>query len=247
VERDGRVSRRLDAVVGGAETGDHHDRDEPWAPDRDESPHGTRSSFGRGARAATGAITSLPSAFDPGRRGLRALAVVAAVVTIGAGAFVWWTRPQSEPVSPAPLASVPAPVEVPGAAVIVVAVTGKVKQPGLVRLPVGSRIADAIAAAGGIVPGADLTGLNLARKVVDGELVTVGVPTAAGPATGGKVNLNTATVAQLDALPGVGPVLAQRILDWRDRRGGFRSVTDLRQVEGIGDAKFDQLKDLVTV
>jgi competence protein ComEA len=141
---------------------------------------------------------------------------------------------------------------------LVVAVAGKVRRPGLVRLPAGARVADALAAAGGVLPGTDVVLLNLARKVTDGELILVGVTpppgvdgaSAAGPAAGaagGKVNLNTATLTQLDTLPGVGPVLAQRILDHREQHGGFRSVGDLRQVDVIGDARFEQLKDLVTV
>ena len=139
------------------------------------------------------------------------------------------------------------------AARLIVSVNGKVQRPGLVELPAGARVADAIAAAGGALPGADLTGLNLARKVIDGEMIAVGVPAPPGavPAGtgggGGPVNLNTATVAELQTLPGIGAVLAQRIVEYRDRHGGFRAVTDLRQVEGIGDAKFQQLKDRVTV
>jgi competence protein ComEA len=117
-------------------------------------------------------------------------------------------------------------------------------------------VADAIAAAGGVLPGTDAATVNLARKVTDGELIVVGVPvpaTAAGgdpagpAAPGGKVNLNTATLAQLDSLPGVGEVLARRILDYRTSHGGFRSVSELRQVDGIGDSRYEQLKDLVTV
>lgn len=160
-----------------------------------------------------------------------------------------------EPRSPAPSA---------GAGDVVVAVAGRVRQPGLVRLPAGARVADAIAAAGGALAGTDVALLNLARKVNDGELILVGVTappgsadgaaaTAGGPAGGGtaqggsKVNLNTATLAQLDALPGVGPVLAQRILDHRERQGPFRAISDLRQVDGIGDARYEQLKELVMV
>jgi competence protein ComEA len=97
--------------------------------------------------------------------------------------------------------------------------------------------------------------LNLARKVVDGELILVGIApspgsaVAAGPAAapGGPVNLNTATLADLDTLPGVGPVLAQRILDARTAQGGFRAVGDLRKVDGIGSSRYEQLKELVTV
>jgi competence protein ComEA len=142
-------------------------------------------------------------------------------------------------------------------ATVVVAITGKVRRPGLVRLPAGARVADALDAAGGVLPGTDLSYLNLARKVVDGELIVVGLPAPAGTmapgadagaaGSGAKVNLNTATAAQLDALPGVGPVMAQRIIAYRDRHGGFKSVSELRQVDGIGDARYEDLKDLVTV
>jgi competence protein ComEA len=129
-------------------------------------------------------------------------------------------------------------------------VSGQVVRPGLVRLPPGSRVADAIQAAGGPLAGVDLSGLNLARKLNDGELIAVGIP---APAAGGvagapaKINLNTATLAELDTLPGVGPVLAQRIIDHRGKRGPFRSVDDLRQVDGIGEETFARLKDLVVV
>ncbi|MGW0434285.1 helix-hairpin-helix domain-containing protein [Micromonospora sp. NPDC003197] len=225
------------------------------------------------AEAASAVPAGVPrllgtGAFDPGRRGVKALAVVAVLVVLGAAVWAWRSRPHAEPVpaaSVAPSASYQAPSGPSGAAgEVVVAVAGKVRRPGLVRLPAGARVADALAAAGGVLPGVDIALLNLARKVSDGELILVGVtapPGAAGqpggpgaapdPGTvaggGGKVNLNTATLAQLDALPGVGPVLAQRILDHREQHGGFRAVTDLRQVTGIGDAKYEDLKDLVTV
>jgi competence protein ComEA len=225
------------------------------------------------------------SPFDPGRRGVKALAAVAVLVVLAAGFLAWRSRPQAELVTPDLRASVaaapgaltagPGPggpatppagaggAEAAGGTEVVVAVAGKVRRPGLVRLPPGSRVADAIEAAGGVLPGTDLATVNLARKVADGELILVGVPGAAAPAgaaaaggpagpavpgaaPGDKVNLNTATLAQLDALPGVGPVLAQRILDYRTSHGGFRSVNDLRQVDGIGDSRFEDLKDLVT-
>jgi competence protein ComEA len=139
----------------------------------------------------------------------------------------------------------------------VVAVVGKVRRPGLVRVPPGSRVADTLDAAGGVLPGVDLAGVNLARKVGDGEQVAVGVPPApdAVPATGGEpeaagpgkapLDLNAATVEQLDALPGVGPVTAQRIVDWRVRNGRFATVEQLREVEGIGERRLGQLRGLV--
>lgn len=193
---------------------------------------------------------------------MRALAVVAVVVVVGAAGWAWQARPQSEPVAPlASDAASAAPAgdpSVSSSAELVVAVAGKVRKPGLVRLPAGSRLADAVQAAGGALPGVDVALLNPARKVTDGELIVVGVtpppvpggaagPEAGGAAPAGPLNLNTATLAQLDTLPGVGPVLAQRILSHRDQHGGFKSVGDLRQVDGIGDARYEQLKDLVTV
>jgi len=213
-------------------------------------------------------------AFDPGRRGVKALATVAFLVVLIAAFLAWRARPQVDPVPPVPpgvptgaggvsaegvAGGVPA-VKASAGAEVVVAVAGKVKKPGLIRLPGGSRVADALQAAGGAEPGVDVALLNLARKVVDGELILVGVtaPPGVAVATGaagvpgggaapGPVNLNAATLADLDTLPGVGPVLAQRILDARDAQGGFKSVADLRKVDGIGDARYEQLKDLVTV
>ncbi|MDO3701996.1 ComEA family DNA-binding protein [Micromonospora sp. C28SCA-DRY-2] len=224
---------------------------------------------GAGAGPSTPRLPG-PGVFDPGRRGVRALALVAVLVVLGAGFWAWRSRPRAEPVAPLATAapagplgssSLDDPVASP-AGELVVAVAGKVRRPGLVRVPAGARVADAVEAAGGALPGVDVALLNPARKVTDGELIVVGVPAPpnvagapgapAGPgpaaaAPGGRVNLNTATLAQLDSLPGVGPVLAQRILDHREQHGGFRSVGDLRQVDGIGDARYEQLKDLVTV
>ncbi|MER6289718.1 ComEA family DNA-binding protein [Streptomyces sviceus] len=142
---------------------------------------------------------------------------------------------------------------------IVVDVGGKVREPGIQRLPAGSRVADALKAAGGVRPGTNTDTLNRARFLVDGEQVVVGGPPAPAPApgTGGSVtggpagtaaapvSLNTATVDQLDTLPGVGPVLAQHIVDYRTRHGGFRSVDELREVNGIGDRRFADLRNLV--
>jgi competence protein ComEA len=181
---------------------------------------------------------------------VRALAALGVVVALGAGVLAWRARPHVEPVVPPPpvvsLSTSDAP------AMVVVAVSGRVQQPGLVRLPAGARVADALAAAGGALPGTDLSSLNLARKVTDGELIVVGGPPPPGaagapPGPAGPVNLNTATLDQLQTLPGVGPVLAQRIIDYREQHGGFASVADLRKVTGIGDARYNDLKTRVTV
>jgi len=136
---------------------------------------------------------------------------------------------------------------------VVVAVAGKVRRPGLVRLPAGARVDDAIRAAGGLLPGVGTGLLNLAAKVTDGQQVLVGVAPAGGPSTGGSsgggtgglLDLKTATAQDLDALPGIGPVLAERIVAWRTEHGRFASVDQLREVSGIGESKYLQLKSKV--
>jgi competence protein ComEA len=193
--------------------------------------------------------------WELGTPGVRALAVFAALVAVLAGVLAWRARPQLQPVPPAvPSSALSSAAASATGGTLVVAVSGKVRRPGLVRLPAGSRVADAIDAAGGALPGTDLSLLNLARKVTDGELILVGIAVppgsavAAGPAaTGGLVNLNTASLDQLQTLPGVGPVLAQRIVDYRDQHGGFKAVADLQKVSGIGDTRYNDLKNRVTV
>jgi competence protein ComEA len=189
----------------------------------------------------------------------RELGVVAAVGVMVAGvtAVTLWSSP-SEPVAvPLALSAVttPSPTASAEAEEVVVAVAGKVRRPGLLRLPAGSRVADAVTAAGGLAPGAAAGLLNLARRVTDGELIAVGLPenveegaSAGGtPSGSGKVNLNLATAAQFEALPGIGAVLAQRIVAFRQRHGPFRSVEGLREVDGIGARKFEDLRDAVTL
>ncbi|CAL9528204.1 hypothetical protein SUDANB6_03998 [Streptomyces sp. enrichment culture] len=167
----------------------------------------------------------------------------------------------ADPEGGAPRSTAGAPP--PAGAEIVVDVGGKVREPGIHRLPAGSRVADALRAAGGVRPGTDTDGLNRARLLVDGEQVVVGGPAPApvpapGPAPGAggpagaaaagpaaPLSLNTATADQLETLPGVGPVLARHIVDYRTRHGGFRSVDELRDVNGIGERRFADLRNLV--
>lgn len=190
---------------------------------------------------------------DPGRHGLLALIAVAVVAALAAGALYLRARPQPVEAPSRVAAGQPLVSASPSAAAeVVVDVAGKVAHPGVVTLPLGSRVGDALRAAGGALPGVDLSSLNLARKLVDGEQVLVGLTPLPGavtgaPGGGGLVNLNSATAEQLESLPGVGPVLAQRIVDWRQTHGGFRSVEQLREVSGIGAAKYADLKSKVTV
>jgi competence protein ComEA len=156
-------------------------------------------------------------------------------------------------------AAIPPPIRPVAAAtttaapLVVVDVVGAVRRPGLYRLHQGDRIADALDRAGGAAGKADLSAVNLAAPLADGEQVVVprrGQAAAASGAGGaapatGPVHLNTATLEQLDALPGVGPVTAQRILDYRTKHGAFSSVDELDAVPGIGPARLDTLRDLV--
>lgn len=185
------------------------------------------------------------------------------------------------PADAGPVATAPAPGAAPAQVVapaqpsapqqatgVTVHVVGAVLAPGLVELPAGARVADALEAAGGAAADADLARVNLARPLLDGEQVLVpvpgevlegapaaapagggaGRPAAAGvPAAGGPVDLNTAGVEELDTLPGVGPVLAQRIVDWRTDVGPFASVADLTAVSGIGEALVAGLEGVATV
>lgn len=148
----------------------------------------------------------------------------------------------------------------PAADELYVHVSGAVNRPGLIRVAAGSRVVDAIEAAGGFAETADQAGVNLARLVQDGEQLRVPVvgeaapaqaegsyESASGAASGGPIDLNRATAAQLETLPRIGPALAQRIIEWREANGRFSAVTDLRNVSGVGEKIFDALKDRVTV
>jgi len=166
--------------------------------------------------------------------------VLAAVVAAGMWAF-------TPPPDPPPLVQ-----SSPAVGAVTVHVSGAVAAPGLVSVSRGSRVADAVAAAGGALPGADLRSLNLAAPVSDGqqlvvpERVDVAVDGAA-VASDGRVRVNTADITALETLPGVGPVLAERIAAYRDQHGPFGAVEDLLDVPGIGEGKLAALRDAVLV
>ena len=214
-----------------------------------------------------------------GRVGLEAgpVLVVLALVALAVGVTAYVVLRMggsSEPVparaevdAPSGSASPLVPVATPGASgsvgpartgEVTVDVAGKVRRPGLATLPAGSRVADALKEAGGPRGRVDLSALNLARVLVDGEQILVGrgapvgglaadASTAAPDATGALVNLNTATSTQLDTLPGVGPVTAQKILDWRAAHGAFSAVDELLEVDGIGEKTLAELAPHVTL
>lgn len=228
-------------------------------------------------------LVSVPARLRGGRLGVSrsavlAVAAVLAVLVLVVGVRVAWavrdSQPQTVADPPALSAVDPGPASVaaataqtsasPTASMLVVHVAGQVAEPGIVRLPPDARVVDAVDAAGGATGEADLSAVNLARPVVDGEQVYVPVPgevppaaasvgSSAGGGTGGgtgpevMVDLNTADLAALDTLPGVGPVLAGRILDWRTEHGRFTSVDELGEVSGIGEKLLAQLRDRARV
>lgn len=257
-----------------------------WVPPA-AAARGTASSTGP---APAGSETRIS---PPNVRGLAALVLLLAML-MGCGiGWALWLRPRpvlevpeirtwpastagavgpvaaadpTHPPSPDPTASasqLPSPAS--GAGVLVVHVAGEVRNPGVVRVRVGSRVVDAIAAAGGMRRGVTLGALNLARVLSDGERIEVGpeaddAPAGGSPAMGGPptgvssgapgaapVDLNTATAEQLDLLPGIGPVTAAKILDWRATNGRFSSVEELTEVPGIGPAKMAELRAHVRV
>jgi competence protein ComEA len=194
----------------------------------------------------------------PDLRFTREQIVVAAVVVLGL-LFVGsrlLSRSHAVAAPPIPTASsTHAPAKATGATLMYVDIVGAVRRPGLYRLPRGARIADALARAGGATRKAQLELVNVAAPLADGEQVVVprrgaaagaSAPTgAAGTPATGPVHLSTATADELDSLPGVGPVTAQKIIAYRQRHGGFSSVDELDAVPGIGPARMEQLKGLV--
>jgi competence protein ComEA len=236
-----------------------------------------------GSRERAVSLESQPIVIDPPPHALRPIARIAGAFCLLIGLLVWLNRPQA--VTPIVQEGTAVSVSVPNsdaldqgvvssatltssgatssgvasspAATIVVDVEGHVRHPGLVSLPVDSRVADALAEAGGLTRRIAPGSLNLAQKVTDGQLIVVsstqskaGQLASAPGATsagGGPINLNTGSETDLDALPGVGPVMAGRIIAWRTENGGFKSVADLQQVPGIGPKVFANLKPLVCI
>ncbi len=254
-------------------------RDAGWAePERDDQlpalPHP-----GRHASRLDGVTRRLVDQLPDTVRGRAALApaqlaVVVLVAAVGLVVAAWWVVRSGSSGEAVPAALPPSSVpglETPGAtdsaaataeaspASVVVDVAGAVRHPGIVVLKAGSRVVDAIEAAGGVRRGVDLSTLNQARVLVDGEQIVVGGPAVPGvaasaapssSATGGPttlVNINTADEAQLETLPGVGPVTAQSIIDWRTENGAFTSVDELLEVDGIGDQTLADLAPYVTI
>jgi competence protein ComEA len=202
------------------------------------------------------------------------VAVVAVVAAVGLAVTCWWlvrsgshevpapaavTTPHGALATPAAGASGPAAGAAPASSAgararVVVDVSGKVRRPGITVLRAGARVVDAIRAAGGARPGVDLGALNLARVVTDGEQIVVGgAPVAvvtgapSGSPVAGLVDINTADETTLETLPEVGPVTAQSIITWRTQHGGFSSVDQLLEVDGIGDATLAKLTPYVTI
>lgn len=192
-----------------------------------------------------------------------ALIALAALLTL-VGWWWWSGRPRSVVAVDQPLTVTQQGVAWPAEGVpmgdrasttgeLTVHVVGRVRRPGIVTLPAGSRVMDAVAAAGGLRGRADTVDVNLARLVVDGEQIMVGRVQPASrsgsePGTsGGLVNLNQATAADLEALPGIGPVLAERIVAWREANGPFPSIDVLGEVSGIGEVLLENLRPLVRI
>ncbi|MBA8825408.1 competence protein ComEA [Saccharopolyspora lacisalsi] len=206
----------------------------------------------------------LQSRVDPGGKGLLVIVFAGLVGAVVIVVTVWTNRPSITPAPPlptlpssstAPASSSAAPRE------LVISVVGEVHRPGLVTVEPGSRVADALRAAGGALPDTEVTALNLARELTDGEQLYVGVPVPAnargsdrspqgrrGAGTGtAKLDLNRASREDIEELPGVGPVTAKRILRWRREHERFTEVGQLREISGIGEVRFSRLREMVRV
>ncbi|BBZ03689.1 membrane protein [Mycolicibacterium chitae] len=263
----------VDPDADDTDDGDPRDLLPRWLPDADAGHDGTLRGWMAAARADPGRAGGFALA---GVAALAVLVTVFTLMRDDPTPVASAKLPPVEmaaSASPGPSASAPAP---PPDQPVVVSVVGLVQQPGLVTVAPGARVADALTAAGGALTGADTVGLNLARHLSDGEQVVVGLSPApgappvlgssisGGPAPGGgatpapgapadgddpgaPLDLNTATAAQLEELPGIGPVTAAAIVAWREQHGGFTGVEQLGEVDGIGPARLERLRDQVRV
>ncbi len=197
---------------------------------------------------------------DPLARYRPYLAMLLLFAIVLGGTIFLLRRPEPPPLT----MTSPTPRATATTAMLIVDLRGAVAKPGVYTLPAGSRVQDVLSQAGGALSNAETRPLNLARKLNDGEQLyvpTIGeatpttAPVAAPARSGaasvtipsGKININTASVTELDALPGIGPAMGQRIIDYRNQNGSFETIEDLKKVRGIGDKSFEELKDLVTV
>ncbi|MDQ1748795.1 MAG: competence protein ComEA [Frankiaceae bacterium] len=215
--------------------------EEGWVPPR----------LGPAARPPGGLLLSVPPWLHPASARHLGWVAAAALVLLAGSGWLLLHRPAAHPPAlPVPVALAPSPAP---ELQIVVDVGGRVRRPGLVSLAPGARVADALRAAGGALRPADVATLDLAARVSDGQLLLIGVPQPSAGGGGGPgggpapVSLSSATAEQLDALPGVGPVLARRIIEWRDAHGGFTSLSQLDQVPGVGPRTYERLKELVVL
>lgn len=169
------------------------------------------------------------------------LATVCVSIGVGLAAVDRVSPPQEVEVTVGAVGDVPSFIRV--------HVAGLVRSPGVVRVPEGSIVADAVEAAGGLLPEASTESLNLAAKIADGDQIFVAGPGTEGATTpeDGLVAVNRATASELESLPGVGPVLAERIVGYREENGPFREIEDLLDVPGIGESKLSSLRDLVRI
>ncbi|MDP9890655.1 helix-hairpin-helix domain-containing protein [Pseudarthrobacter enclensis] len=273
-QRARHARERLQAALGDSPPGLLQNGSDPGGFEYRGPDEAVADETGAGSGAVAGGLSSVR--WRIGQR----VAVLLAGLGVVAGAWFWWqagtATPEVVPLSGVGSAGAPAATGTAsgGAAgtagdagrqagpaaepIVVVHVAGAVAQPGVIRLPQGSRVGDAIAAAGGATGDADANRLNLALVVEDGQKVYVpqrgesvaaepGASDAGGAGTGGKINLNTADAAELDTLPKVGPILAQRIVDWRKEHGPFKTVDELDAVDGVGPKMLEALLPLVTV
>ena len=195
--------------------------------------------------------------FEPPQDAVKPIAKLIVITLCVVGLLVWLNRPTTLtnpavnspgiPISVPPTLANPMATDLNSFDQIVIDVKGDVNLPGLVTLRAGSRVADAIAAAGGLAIDADVSNINLAERLSDGQMIYVGQSQSSGIGADRRVNLNLATAAELDTLPGVGPVMAGRIIAWRDLNQRFHTIEQLQEVPGIGSKVFKNLKPLIKI